>query len=145
MEKEELMVFPRSTHLPSFLSASAPCRSGNMDIQGVIRKCPVGQGSGSPSRTARALALSQSYRFGKNSVFLPIPWGRREQILQANFPDLAKVGRAKNPRPSSRRAGEAAGEINLRLEPALAEFIAEQRSPAASWLHLKQLTEPHSK
>jgi hypothetical protein len=105
-----------------------------MDIQGVIRKCPVGQGSG-----------SQSYRFGKNSVFLPIPWGRREQILQANFPDLAKVGRAKNPRPSSRRAGEAAGEINLRLEPALAEFNAEQRSPAASWLHLKQLTEPHPK
>ena len=113
---------------------SAPCRSGNMDIQGVIRKCPVGQGSG-----------SQSYRFGKNSVFLPIPWGRREQILHANFPDLAKVGRAKNPRPSSRRAGEAAGEINLRLEPALAEFNAEQRSPAASWLHLKQLTEPHPK
>jgi hypothetical protein len=116
-----------------------------MNIQGVIRKCPEGQGSGSPSRTARALALSQSYRFGKNSVFLSIPWGRREQILQANFPDLAKVGRAKNPRPSSLRAGEAAGEINLRLEPALAEFNAEQRSPAASWLHLKQLTEPHAK
>jgi hypothetical protein len=116
-----------------------------MEIQGVIRKCPEGQGSGSPSRTARALALSQSYRFGKNSVFLPIPWGRKEQILQANFADLAKVGRAKNPRPSSLRAGEAAGEINLRLEPAIAEFNAEQRSPAASWLHLKQLTEPHAR
>jgi hypothetical protein len=69
----------------------------------------------------------------------------RGQILQANFPDLTKVGKAKTPRPSSRRAGEAAGEINLRLEPALAEFIAERRSPAASWLHLKQLTEPHRK
>jgi len=116
-----------------------------MTIQGVIRKFPEGQGSGSPSRTARALALSQSYRFGNNSVFLLIIGVRREQILQATFPDLAKVGRAKNPRPSSRRAGEAAGEINLRLEPALAEFNAEQRSSAASWLHLKQLTEPHAK
>src|SRR5665213_2973223 len=50
-----------------------------MGFQRVIRKCPVGQGSGSPSPTTRALAPSQSYRFGKNSG------GPRQQILQANF------------------------------------------------------------
>ena len=34
-------------------------------------------------------------------------------------------------------------EINLRLEPAGAEFIAKQRSSGTSWLNIIQLTEPH--
>ena len=36
----------------------------------------------------------------------------------------------------------ASGEISLCLEPSFDEFITEQRSPEASWLNIKQLTEP---
>lgn len=36
----------------------------------------------------------------------------------------------------------ASDEINWRLEPAHAEFIAKQRSSEASWFNIKQLTEP---
>ena len=36
----------------------------------------------------------------------------------------------------------ALGEIILRPEPPVGEFIAKQRSPEASWLNIKQLTEP---
>jgi hypothetical protein len=122
-------------------SSSRSCRSEAMRI---IHKCPQGQGSGSasPQGRARALAPSQSYRFVSNPHGLP-PEGRRPQ----NFPEKSsrpcEVGRAETPRGSGRNPGEAAGEIISRHEPARAEFIAKQRSPAASWLDLKQLTEPH--
>ena len=49
---------------------------------------------------------------------------------------------ARESRGGGRRLGTAPGEINLRLEPPWVEFIAEQRSPEASWLNIKQLTEP---
>ena len=63
-------------------------------------------------------------------------------MFPEKFPVLGEGGKAKDPRASGRRPGEAAGEIILRLEPARAEFAGEHRSPAASWLDLKQLTEP---
>lgn len=110
----------------------------------IIHKCPAGQGSGSasPKGRARALAPSQSYRFVNNSHDNRFS-GRRPQIFPETSSCLCKVGRAKSPQSSGRNSGEAAGEIILCLEPARAEFITEQRSPAASWLDLKQLTEPH--
>jgi hypothetical protein len=39
----------------------------------------------------------------------------------------------------------APGEIKSGLEPEIAEFVVEQRSPGASWLNIKQLTEPQPK
>ena len=38
--------------------------------------------------------------------------------------------------------GTASGEINLRLERPYGQFNTEPRSPEASWLDIKQLTEP---
>jgi len=113
----------------------------------IIHKCPAGQGSGSPSPKgkARALAPSQSYRFVNNPHGHLFTACRRQQIFPETLSILREDGKAKTPRASDRRPGEAAGEIILRLEPAKTEFIAEQRSPAASWLDLKQLTEPHQK
>ena len=55
------------------------------------------------------------------------------------------LGGARESRGGGRRLGTAPGEINLRLEPPCGEFIAEQRSPEASWLNIKQLTEPQPK
>ena len=49
---------------------------------------------------------------------------------------------ARESRGGGRRLGTASGEIILRLEPLYGEFIAEPRSPEASWLNIKQLTEP---
>ena len=117
-----------------------PCR---FRVMRIIHKCRrQGSGSASPKGRARALAPSQSYRFVNNSHDHPSD-GRRPQIFPEKSSRLCKVGRAKNPRASDGRPEGAAGEIILRLEPARTEFIAEQRSPAASWLDLKQLTEPH--
>jgi len=117
-----------------------PCRTKVMRI---VHKCRrQGSGSASPKGRARALAPSQSYRFVNNSHDLPTD-GRRPQISPEISSCLCKVGRAKSPQSSGRNSGEAAGEIILCLELAQAEFITEQRSPAASWLDLKQLTEPH--
>ena len=39
---------------------------------------------------------------------------------------------------------DASSEIILCLEPAIAEFITEQRSLEASWFNIKQLTEPRA-
>ena len=120
--------------------ASVSCRTKVMRI---VHKCRrQGSGSASPKGRARALAPSQSYRFVNNSHDLPTD-GRRPQISPEISSCLCKVGRAKSPQSSGRSPGEAVGEIILCLEPAQAEFITEQRSPAASWLDLKQLTEPH--
>jgi len=117
---------------------------GSKKSTGIIHKCPEGQGSGSPSpkEKARALAPSQSYRFVNNSRGLFSNDCHRPQIFPEKFPVSFKNGKAKTPRASGRRPGEAAGEIIPRSEPARAEFITEQRSLAASWLDLKQLTEP---
>ena len=52
---------------------------------------------------------------------------------------------ARESRSGGRRLGTAPGEINLCLEPPYGEFITEQRSPEASWLNIKQLTEPQPK
>jgi len=123
-----------------FLRGFVPCRTKVMRI---VHKCRrQGSGSASPKGRARALAPSQSYRFVNNSHDLPTD-GRRPQISPEISSYLCRVGRAKSPQSSGRSPGEAVGEIILCLEPAQAEFITEQRSPAASWLDLKQLTEPH--
>jgi hypothetical protein len=110
----------------------------------IIHKCPSGQGSGSasPKGRARALAPSQSYRFVKNSHDM-FSHGRRPQIPPKKFPNLCEVGRAKYPRASGLRPGEAAGEIILGLEPGCPEFLPQLRSLAVAWLYLRQLTEPH--
>ena len=110
----------------------------------IIHKCPAGQGSGSasPKGRARALAPSQSYRFVNNSHDKRSD-GQRPQIFPEKSSRLCKVGRAKTPQGSGRNPGEAAGEITRHHEPARAEFLGKQRSSAASWLDLKQLTEPH--
>ena len=119
---------------------SVPCRTKVMRI---VHKCRrQGSGSASPKGRARALAPSQSYRFVNNSHDLPTD-GRRPQISPEISSCLCKVGRAKSPQSSGRSPGEAVGEIIPCLELAQAEFITKQRSPAASWLDLKQLTEPH--
>ena len=112
-------------------------------VMRIIHECPVGQGSGSasPKGCARALAPSQSYRFVNNSHDHPAH-GRRPQIFPEKSPNLCQAGRAKNLRASGQRPGGAADEIISCSEPALAEFIMKQRSSAASWLKLKQLTEP---
>jgi len=124
----------------TFLRVLVSCRTKVMRI---VHKCRrQGSGSASPKGRARALAPSQSYRFVNNFHDLPTN-GRRPQISPEISSCLCKVGRAKSPQSSGRNSGEAAGEIILCLEPAQAEFITEQRSPAASWLDLKQLTEPH--
>jgi len=121
-------------------TGTVACRTKVMII---VHKCRrQGSGSASPKGRARALAPSQSYRFVNNFHDLPTD-GRRPQISPEISSCLCKVGRAKSPQSSGRNSGEAAGEIILCLEPAQAEFITEQRSPAASWLDLKQLTEPH--
>ena len=126
---------------PGFsLCSLCPCRTKVMRI---VHKCRrQGSGSASPKGRARALAPSQSYRFVNNSHDLPTD-GRRPQISPEISSCLCRVGRAKSPQSSGRSPGEAVGEIILCLEPAQAEFITKQRSPAASWLDLKQLTEPH--
>jgi hypothetical protein len=90
---------------------------------------------------ARAAATLPCRAFMNNSHDHRIN-GRRPQIFPEISSCLCKVGRAKSPQSSGRNSGEAAGEIMLCPEPARAEFITEQRSPAASWLDLKQLTEP---
>jgi len=55
------------------------------------------------------------------------------------------LGGARVPCGGDGRRRAASGEIILRLEPPLGEFIAERRSPEASWLNIKQLTEPQPK
>jgi len=111
-------------------------------VMRIIPKCRrQGSGSASPKGRARALAPSQSYRFVNNSHDQRSD-GRRPQIFTGKSSCLCKVGRAKTPQGSGRNPGEAAGEIIRHLEPARAEFLGKQRSPAASWLDLKQLTEP---
>ena len=123
-----------------FSNLSVACRTKVMRI---VHKCRrQGSGSASPKGRARALAPSQSYRFVNNSHDLPTA-GRRPQISPEISSCLCKVGRAKSPQSSGRSPGEAVGEIIPCLELAQAEFITKQRSPAASWLDLKQLTEPH--
>ena len=119
---------------------SCACR---FQVMRIIHKCPGGQGSGSasPKGPARALALSQNYRFVNNSQDYRT-YGRRPQNFPQKFSLLCKDGRAKTLQSSGRNSGGAADEINSRLEPALAEFIVKQRSSAASWFKLKQLTEP---
>ena len=52
---------------------------------------------------------------------------------------------ARESRSGGRRSGTASDEIILRLDQAYAEFIAEQRPSEASWLNIKQLTEPQPK
>lgn len=54
------------------------------------------------------------------------------------------LGGARESRSGGSRLGTASGEINLCLEPPYGEFITEPRSPEASWLNIKQLTEPQS-
>jgi hypothetical protein len=111
-------------------------------VMRIIHKCRrQGSGSASPKGCARALAPSQSYRFVNNSHDHPTH-GRRPQIFPGKISRLCKVGNAKNPRASGQRPEGAADEINSCSEPVLAEFIMKQRSSAASWLKLKQLTEP---
>jgi hypothetical protein len=51
---------------------------------------------------------------------------------------------ARNLRAGCKRLAEASDEINLWCEPALAEFMAEQRSSEVTWLNIKQLIEPHA-
>jgi hypothetical protein len=58
---------------------------------------------------------------------------------------LNSVGSARELRGGCNRPGVVLDEINLRTEPALAEFNAKLRSSKASWLNIKQLTEPHGK
>ena len=50
---------------------------------------------------------------------------------------------AREFRPGGDQTGTASGEIHQDLEPF--EFIRQHRSPGASWLNIKQLTEPQSK
>ena len=129
---------------PVFLcfSSASPCFL-RKTLMRIVHKCRrQGSGSASPKGRARALAPSQSYRFVNNSHDLPTD-GRRPQISSEISSCLCKVGRAKSPQSSGRSPGEAVGEIIPCLELAQAEFITKQRSPAASWLDLKQLTEPH--
>ena len=52
----------------------------------------------------------------------------------------ARASRGGGSRPET-----ASGEINLCLERPYGEFNTEQRSPEASWLNIKQLTEPQPK
>lgn len=49
---------------------------------------------------------------------------------------------ARESRGGGRRPGTAWDEIILCLERPYGEFITEQRSSRASWLNIKQLTEP---
>ena len=49
---------------------------------------------------------------------------------------------ARESRSGGSRLGTVSGEINRCLEPSYGEFITEQRSSGASWLNIKQLTEP---
>jgi len=94
------------------------CRIKSMRI---IHKCPVGQGSGSPSpkEKAWALAPSQSYRFVSNPHGLYPCFGRRPQIFAFDFPILIKSGKARNLRAENHRPAGASGEINAALEPVL--------------------------
>lgn len=111
-------------------------------VMRIIHKCRrQGSGSASPKGCARALAPSQSYRFVNNPHDRRCD-GRRPQIFPEKSSCLCKVGNAKILRASDGRPGGAADEINSCPEPASAEFIMKQRSSAASWLKLKQLTEP---
>ncbi len=69
---------------------------------------------------------------------------RRREGLKKPVRCIDLVG-ARVPCSGDGHCKAALGEIILRLEPACAEFIAKQRSPEASWLNIKQLTEPHAR
>ena len=69
------------------------------------------------------------------------PIGRRRKgSKKPRGRDVLRGARVPCGGDGRRRA--ASGEINLCLEPPCGEFITEQRSPEASWLNIKQLTEP---
>ena len=57
-------------------------------------------------------------------------------------PGGVTLGGARESRGGGHRPGTASGEINRCLERPCGEFMLEQRSPEASWLNIKQLTEP---
>lgn len=50
---------------------------------------------------------------------------------------------ARASRGGCNHPGTASGEINPCLGQPYGESMLEQRSPEASWLNIKQLTEPH--
>ena len=122
--------------------------------QAILRA--MGFAADTPEELSRSLAADTRREWGRllppaivtgesGAVELPLNVPSESLGERARISILREDGKAKTPRASDRRPGEAAGEIILRLEPAKTEFIAEQRSPAASWLDLKQLTEPHQK
>jgi hypothetical protein len=108
----------------------------------VIPKCRrQGSGSLSPQDPARALALSQSYRFVNNSHDLPFTAAGRK-FSPDNFPDFYIVGKARNPLADGNRPAGASKECILALEQAQGRVLYGASTLEASWLNLEQLPEP---